>query len=191
MNKNWLWAGLLIPCMLLADDAEITQAINEGTQAYEQGQLSQAASQFDYAATLIRQQQASELGGLFPEPLPGWTAKKADSQAGSTAFFGGGINANRDYQKDKARLKISITKDSPLLQAVSMLFSNPSMASMGGYKQKRINGQTAMLKLEEHNQELQMLINNNTLIQFDGSGVNEEELLAYAEALDLDAISER
>ena len=192
MNKNWLWASLLIPCMLLADDAaEITAAINEGTQAYENGQLSQAATQFDYAATLIRQQQAGELGNLFPEPLSGWTAKKADSQAGSAAFFGGGINASREYQKDSARLTISITKDSPLLQAVGMLFSNPSMASMNGYKQKRINGHTAMFKLEERSQELQMLINNNILIQLDGRGIDEETLITYAEALDIDAISQQ
>lgn len=190
MNKNWLWASLLIPCMLLADDTEITQAINEGTQAYEQGQLSQAASQFDYTATLIRQQQASAIGNLLPEPLPGWTAGAAESQATSAAFFGGGINASRDYSKDSSRLTISITKDSPLLQAIGMLFSNPSMASMSGYKVKRINGHTAMMKQEGNNQELQVLVGNNILIQLDGSAVSETELQAYVEAIDIDAISQ-
>ena len=159
MNKNWLWVGLLTPCMLWASDADIKEVISEAAQAYESGQLSHAAAQFDYAATLIRQQQAGELGALFPEPLVGWTAKEADSQAGSAAFFGGGVNASREYHKGDASLKISITKDSPLLQAVGMLFSNPSMASMSGYKQKRINGHTAVVKLEERNQELQMMVN--------------------------------
>lgn len=191
MNKHWLWAGLLVPCMLFADEAEIQQAISEGTQAYESGQLSQAASQFDYAATLIRQQHADALGDLFPEPLSGWTAGKADTQAGSAAFFGGGITASREYRQGDTRLQISITKDSPLLQSMGMLFSNPSMASMGGYKQKRIHGQAAMYKIEERNQELQMLIGNNILIQLEGRGIGEEELLAYAEALDIEAISQR
>lgn len=191
MNKNWLWAGLLIPCMLFADDTEIKQAISEGTQAYQEGQLSQAASQFDYVATLIRQLQAGALGSLFPEPLPGWEAGQVESQAASAAFFGGGINATRDYRKGDASLEISISKDSPLLQAMGMLFNNPSMASMGGYKIKRISGHSAMLKMEDNSQELQILIANNILIQLNGSGVSETELLAYAEALDIDAISQR
>ncbi|MCT7654627.1 hypothetical protein MBH78_07230 [Oceanimonas sp. NS1] len=70
MNKHWLWAGLLLPGLLLADDAEIRRAIEEGTRAYEAGEWSQAASQFDYAATLVRQLQAGQLGELFPAPCP-------------------------------------------------------------------------------------------------------------------------
>ena len=74
---------------------------------------------------------------------------------------------------------------------MGMLFNNPSMASMGGYKIKRISGHSAMLKMEDNSQELQILIANNILIQLNGSGVSETELLAYAEALDIDAISQR
>lgn len=188
MNKNWLWVTLLIPCMLLADESEISQAIKQGTQAYQDGQLAKAASQFDYVATLIRQQQAEQLADVFPEPLPDWTANQAESQASSAAFFGGGITASRDYLKGTAQLTISISKDSPLLSAMAMLFSNPSMASMGGYKQIHINGRSAMLKLDEYSQELQMLINNSILVQLEGSGVDKEELLAYAKALDINAI---
>lgn len=191
MNKIWLWAGLLVPCMLLANEAEIEQAISEGTQAYQEGQLSQAASQFDYVATLIRQQQAEALGSLFPEPLPGWKAKKVASQGVSATFFGGGINASRNYHKGSASLEISITKDSPLLQAMAVLFSNANMASMAGYKVKRINGHTTMFKQDDNSLELHMLIASNILIQLNGSGLSETDLYAYAEALDIDAISKR
>ncbi|GHA14348.1 hypothetical protein [Oceanisphaera arctica] len=201
MNKRclWvgLWAGLLLPCALFADEtetrtetnAEIRQAITEGNRAYKAGELSQAAAQFDYVSTLIRQLQAGELGTLFPEPLTGWQAEKVDTQAGSAAFFGGGINASRRYRKDNASLELSITKDSPLLQTMAVLFTNPSMAAMGGYKVKRIKGQTAMMKEESNSRELQMLIANRILIQLRGRGVTEEDLNAYAEALDIEALT--
>ena len=189
MKQHWVWAGLLVPCLLLADSADIELAISEGSQAYQAGQLSQAASQFDYAATLIRQQQATELGTLFPEPLSGWKADAVKSEASSAAFFGGGINATRQYRKDGGSLEISITKDSPLLQTMAMLFTNPSMASMGGYKMKSIKGQTAMVKQEDKNQELQLLIDNRILVQLTGRGLSEQELEDYATALDIEAIS--
>ena len=194
MNKHWLWAAILVPGMLLADEiedthAEIKQAITAGTEAYQAGELSQAVTQFDYVSTLVRQLQAGELGKLFPEPLSGWKADEVESQAGSTAFFGGGINASRSYRKDGGQLEISITKDSPLLQTMGMLFTNPSMATMGGYKVKRIKGQTAMIKSEDNSQELQMMVANSILIQITGRGINENDLKAYAEALDIEAIT--
>ncbi|OXY81657.1 hypothetical protein [Oceanimonas doudoroffii] len=191
MNKHWLWAGLLLPGLLLADDAEIRRAIEEGTRAYEAGEWSQAASQFDYAATLVRQLQAGQLGELFPAPLPGWQAEDADTQAASATLFGGGIHASRQYHKDNARLEMTIAKNSPLLQTMAMLFTNPSMATMSGYKVRRINGQSAMVKEEGDSKELMMLVANTTLVQLSGRGseLAMADLEAYAGALDVNALS--
>ncbi|MGO4999927.1 hypothetical protein [Oceanisphaera sp. W20_SRM_FM3] len=202
MTKRSLWIGLLLPSLLLAsplwaadgdsksdDSNEINQAISTATEAYQAGELSQAVTQLDYAATLIRQLQAGELGKLFPEPLSGWEADKVDSQAGAAGLFGGGINASRSYRKGDNRLEISIMKDSPLLQTMGMLFANPSMATMGGYKVKRIKGHTAMSKAEDNSQELQMMIDNRILLQFHGRNISEDDLNAYAEAIDIEAIT--
>ncbi|OYD24247.1 hypothetical protein [Oceanimonas baumannii] len=191
MKKHWLWAGLLLPSLLLADDAEIRSAIEEGTRAYEAGEWSQAASQFDYAATLVRQLQAGQLGELFPEPLAGWQADDAETQAAGAALFGGGIHASRHYYKDDAELEMTITKNSPLLQTMAMMFTNPSMAAMSGYKVKRINGQTAMVQAEGDSKELMMLVANTTLIQLSGEGgdMTTADLEAYAGALDIKALS--
>lgn len=191
MKKHWIWAGLLLPGLLLANDAEIRQAIDEGTKAYEAGEWSQAASQFDYAATLVRQLQAGQLGELFPEPMSGWQADDAETKAAGAAMFGGGIHASRNYRKSNARLEMTITKNSPLLQTMAMMFSNPSMATMSGYKVRRINGQTAMMKDEGNRKELMMLVANTTLVQLNGRGneLTPEDLEAYASALDLEALS--
>lgn len=210
MTKRWLWISLLMPNLLLAGpllaaesntatkeaieaeneaENEIKQAITAATEAYQAGELSQAVTQLDYAATLIRQLQAGELGKLFPEPLAGWQADKVDSQAGAAGLFGGGINASRNYHQGDQRLEISIMKDSPLLQTMGMLFANPSMATMGGYKMKRIQGHTAMSKAEDNHQELQMMIENRILLQFNGRNISEDDLKAYAEAVDIEAIT--
>ena len=202
MTKKWMWTSLLIPSLLLSGqllaadtatdtateaDKEIKQAINTGSEAYQAGTLSQAVTQLDYAATLLRQLQAGELGQLFPEPLPGWQADEVDSQADAVGLFGGGINASRSYHKGDSRLEINIMKDSPLLQTMGMLFTNPSMATMTGYKMTRIQGHTAMTKAEDSHQELQMMTDNRILLQFNGRNVGEDDLKAYAEVVDLEA----
>lgn len=190
MRHTWLILGLLLPWALTASETDIDRAIEEGRQAYQAGDLSRAATQFDYVATLIRQQQAAGMGELFPPPLDGWQAEDVNSQAGAAAFFGGGIQASRSYRMDDKRLEIVITKDSPLLQTMAMLFTNPSMAVMGGYQIRQIQGQTAMYKAEGTGMELQMLIANSILLQFNGRGISEDELTAYAEAVDYQALTE-
>lgn len=191
MKHRLLILGLWLPWALSASEADIQQAIEEGQKAYQAGLLSQAAAQFDYVATLIRQQQAAGMGELFPAPLDGWQAEEVSSQAGSAAFFGGGINASRVYRMGDKRLEIVITKDSPLLQTMAMLFTNPSMAAMGGYQVKRIQGQTAMFKEEGSTMELQMLIANRLLLQLNGQGISEAELNAYADAIDYQALTKQ
>lgn len=202
MTKHYLWISILMLGLLLAGplvaigteatteaDNEVKQAITTATEAYQTGELSQAVTQLDYAATLIRQLQAGDLSKLFPEPLPGWQADKIDSQAGVAGLFGGGINASRSYHQGDNQLEINIMKDSPLLQTMGMLFSNPSMATMGGYKVKRIQGQTAMSKIDGNNRELQMMIENRILLQLHGRNISEDDLNAYADAIDIEAIT--
>ena len=200
MTKKWLLGSVLMPSLLLAGsltaaeitpaaDEEIKQAITTASEAYQTGELSQAAGQLDYAATLIRQLQADHLSQLLPEPLPGWKAGKAESQAGAMGLLGGGIHRSRNYQKDDSHLEISIMKDSPLLQTMGMLFNNPSMAAMSGYKVKKMQGQTAMIKDEDGDQELTMMIENRILLQLEGSNISADDLKAYADAINIEAIT--
>ncbi|MCT7654626.1 hypothetical protein MBH78_07225 [Oceanimonas sp. NS1] len=72
-----------------------------------------------------------------------------------------------------------------------MLFTNPSMATMSGYKVRRINGQSAMVKEEGDSKELMMLVANTTLVQLSGRGseLAMADLEAYAGALDVNALS--
>ena len=44
------------------------------------------------------------------------------------------------------------------------------------------------MKEEGNSRELQMLIANRILIRFNGQGITEQDLNAYAEALDIEAI---
>ena len=102
-------------------------------------------------------------------------------------MFGGGVNAEREYSKGNSRISISIMSDSPLLQSVMMMFSNPMFATADGGKMERINRQKAIVKYSpaDKSGELQMVVNNRFLVTVEGSDISREELLEYATAIDV------
>ncbi|WKE65597.1 hypothetical protein PVT67_18340 [Gallaecimonas kandeliae] len=183
----------LIPLALLASAAftcqagEIDDAIKAAQDAYQKGDLSNAAGQFEYAATLIRQEQGQQLTKLLPQPLDGWQAEEAQNDSTSGAIMGGGIQVSRVYRKgDDVSLELTLFKDSPMMQAMMGIFSNPGMAVMAGYKVKKVKGVNAMLKPDDMSLSL---MKGTLMVQLQCDGCQEPDLLAYANLLDLDAMA--
>jgi hypothetical protein len=136
------------------------------------------------------------LGDVFPEAPDGWKAEKPESQAAGRAMLGGGISATRAYSQKsgKGRAEIEIMTDSPMLQSLSMLFSNPMfLQGSGKGKLIKVQGQKAILKSRKENSaELQAMIDNKVLLKvtvrrYDGAADFAKEM---AEAVDLDKIRE-
>ena len=161
-----------------ADD--VTDAIDQARDLYDDGQTQAAITQLEFAAQMIRQARGASLAAFLPEPLDGWTAEAADVQSAGAAMFGGGTTVARSYQQAGQHVTISIITDSPLLQSMLMLFSNPVlMASQGGQLQM-IQGQQALVKPDG----VTMVLNNTYLVQVNG-GASAADFVAYAGAIDL------
>ena len=175
----------LYASLALAD--EVTDQIQEGLKAYEKGDLDTAAIALDSATSLIREMQAGDLSKVLPEPLPGWTAEEAETNTAGAAF-GAGMEASRAYRKDDEQVNISITGNSPLLQAVSMMFTNPAM--MGGdSKLVVIDGRKVIQDKQEHS--LQTMVNNNFLVAVEGDDLTaDESVKAYFQAIDFEALEQ-
>ncbi|MFQ5644455.1 MAG: hypothetical protein ACE5FQ_12280 [Thiogranum sp.] len=170
-----------------ADDDDVITSINEGMEYYKEGEYAEATSSLNYAVQLIQQKKGESLSGLLPEPLDGWTAAEAKSQAAGAAMFGGGVTAEREYSKDSSRIAIKIVTDSPMLQGVMMMFSNPMFATADGAKMERIGRQKAIVKYTPANKSgtIQIVVKNRFLVSVEGNDVSREELLDYAKATDL------
>lgn len=171
---------------------EVEDAIQEGLAAYKSEDYSGAASSLDYAAQLIRQKKGGELESVFPEPLEGWSADEASSEGTAAAMFGGGVTAERDYRRDDDSVSIRLVTDSPLLQGVMMMLSNPSFALADGGKLERINGQKGIVKYDadDRSGDINLVVDNRVLVTVEGNGVDRDELIAYASAVDFDKLSE-
>lgn len=179
---------LFAPC-LWADEVE--DAVKEGLQSYQDGDFSSAAGSLEYAAQLIRQKKGGELESLLPEPLPGWTAENTSSQAMGASLFGGGVTAERSYSKDDSSASVQLVTDSPMLQGVLMMLTNPAVATADGGRLKKINGQKAVIKYDQDSAsgEIQIVVANKFLVTVEGSNISQEDLMAYAEGIDFQKMS--
>lgn len=172
-------------CAVHANDdaAGVADAVKEGLGLYKDGKLSDAAAQFDYAATLVRQQRAQQVLVTFPEPPTGWQAEPATSETAG-AMFGGGITATRTYFKDEQQsVTIELVLDSPLLQSALAYITNPSLASMSGMKMIKVQGHKATLRDEDGQVEIQLPVNNSALFTVKGSDTSAAEVQQFANAL--------
>lgn len=174
MKKIWLVpiilmaaAMLLGPAPALAD--EIEDQINQALQLYQDGKLSKALSELEFAAAQLRQKKAEALGEVFPKDVAGWKAQKVKTEAMGAAMFGVGVSAAQNYRQESGsgRVEIKIVTDSPLLQSVAMMMNNPMFAQGGqGGRLIRVSGEKALLKEKADDRaELQTVLDGKVLLE--------------------------
>ena len=185
LQKTLLCCLFCASLQVAASESEIKDAISAATKHYQAGELSQAIAQLDYASTLIRQEKGEQVKLAFPAAPSGWQAEDAESDVAGAAMFGGGINASRTYYNDEHRIEIQLMMDSPMLQAFSMMLSNPSMIAMSGGKLTKIQGLQAVQKLEGEQLEIQFLTSAGAMITLTGDNAAQSTLLKLANAIDL------
>jgi hypothetical protein len=190
-NHNLRLLLILLSCSSIffsgtvwADD--VTDSIEEALEYYNEGDFVEAASSLDYASQLIRQKRSGSLESYLPEPLAGWSAKGVESQAAGAAYLGGMISAKRVYRKEQSQITIEIFTDSPMLQSMVMMFSNPAYASADGGKLTKINRQKAIIKYKpsDKNGEINIVVAKKYLVTIKGRKVSESDLVDYASAID-------
>jgi len=177
---------LLAAGSLLADD--VMDWINDGVEAYKKKDYSEAVTNFEYAAQLIRQMKGERMTAALPEALSGWKKTKSEAAAAGAAMFGGGSSASASYEKGDASCEISITSDNPMLSSILMMFSNPMLISGSGKKLIKVGGQKASLEYDGNHGEITVVVDKKVLVQITGDSIREEDLRAYAKAIDYDLI---
>jgi hypothetical protein len=171
---------------------DVLTTIDQAAKQYKNGDLAGAASNLDYAAQLVRQKKSENMKDLLPEPLSGWQAGEAGSQAIGTAVFGGGITVNREYKKGSSVVSIEIVSDSPVLQSVMMMLNNPMFAGASGGNLRTIKGQRAIVKYTESSKsgDISVVVAGRFMVTINGRQVSEAELVAYAEAVNFQELTQ-
>lgn len=165
---------------------EVEDSIKEALNQYKEKDFSEASSSLDYASQLIRQKRGEQFTQFLPKALKGWQSNKSKSSSVGKAMFGGGITAERKYTKGKSRVNVSIVSDSPVMQGLITVFSNPMFMGGNGKKLTRVGGQKAMTSYNENSKrgEIQVLVDKRFLVTIKGSKVSQEDLQAYAKSIE-------
>lgn len=180
---------LLTPSFIIAEEQDpVLQTIEKALQEYKDNNYSNAATNLDYASQLIRQKKGEALATFLPEALEGWIASEGTSQVTAASLFGGGLTAERAYTKDAAKVNIAILTDSPLLQPMIMMFSNPIFAASAG-QFELINGYKGIIKYQNDSGDVNIVVNNRFLITVKGLRVTRDELMTYAKNINLQGIA--
>lgn len=121
---------------------------------------------------------------FLPAPLSDdWHRSAPLTTVPDTQMLAGGMSTHAEYTKDNETCIVTITGDAPMMQGVSMSFSNPAVASMEGGRMKRIGTERVLITQDG---EVQAMA-NNYLSQYTGN-CSEENKLAYVAQTDFDGL---
>lgn len=171
---------------------EISDSIKEALEYYTSGDYTDAIESLNYAAQLIKQNKAETMESYLPKAPAGWTVESTDSQAAGAGMLGGGVTAERSYSNDSSRVTIQIITDSPVMQSVMMMFSNPMFAASEGGKLEKIGRQKAIVKHDPDARQgdIKIVVANRYFITVEGNQVDRETLIDFAKAIDFKKISD-
>ncbi|HER63145.1 MAG TPA: hypothetical protein ENO11_04115 [Desulfobacteraceae bacterium] len=178
-----LLTGFLLTSPVYAD--EVLSTVDQAVNQYKSGDYAGAASNLDFAAQLIRQKKSEELKGVFPEPLAGWNAEPATSQATGTSVFGRSVSVSRTYARKSSNVTIDIVTDSPVMQSLMMMLNNPVIAGAGGAKLETFSTHPGIIQYKESDRSgsVNIVVDKRFLVTVKGHQVDRDNLIAYAGAI--------
>ena len=96
---------------------EFTDTLESALKAYQEGDVSGARADLDYAGKLLLAMKSDTLATFRPEAPAGWTkaAADADEGAGFMGMLGGGTTAAATYRKGAEDFTITLVADSPMV----------------------------------------------------------------------------
>ena len=183
--------GLVSSTPTMAD--EIVEQIDAGKAYYADGDLSRALTELEFALNALRTEFSGQFMATLPEPPALWSAEKPTLESGA-ALFGAGVMVTRSYQEEKGsgRITAELMVDSPMVQALSAVFSSPILiANDPGLERIRLGKVNALLKWDADRGagDLSLALGGRILVKLIGQDLDEEAVLIdLMKDWDLDAV---
>ncbi|MFC3126307.1 hypothetical protein ACFOD4_14665 [Pseudoroseomonas globiformis] len=197
MKRTILGAALAVPLLLCAGPLradDISEGLERARELYEKGDIAGAVTEVNFALNGLHQKRAAAYAALFPAAPQGWTLGEADDAAGNALaaqMLGGGVMVEREYTKgDEQVIKATVIVDSPLIQALGAMASNPAMMGAGA-RRIRIGNDNAILQRESGSEDAEMtLVRGNVAVKLEATGVKDNDTLtALIKRFDLARLS--
>jgi len=179
--------------VLSARAVEVTDQLDAARKAYDTGELRGAIQALSFATARIQEKINDQLLKLLPEPLPGWQAEAAQSEAGGIAAMVAGTIISRTYRReDGAEVELRLMADSPMMAMMTMMMQTPFL--MQASKEMRVytnRGYQGMIQHTDDSDvwEISLMVGNRVVVQAKGSQIQDQRPVDdYLNALDLAAV---
>ncbi len=189
-----LAAAMTLTLLVLSARAvEVTDQLDAARKAYDTGELRGAIQALSFATARIQEKINDQLLKLLPEPLPGWQAEAAQSEAGGIAAMVAGTIISRTYRReDGAEVELRLMADSPMMAMMTMMMQTPFL--MQASKEMRVytnRGYQGMIQHTDDSDvwEISLMVGNRVVVQAKGSQIQDQRPVDdYLNALDLAAV---
>ena len=172
-------ALLALTSPALAD--EVSDTLSSALQAYEDGDITYAIEELDYAKQLLQAMKTDVLSTLLPEAPDGWTREVSDEMGQGLAMLGGGVGAEATYTMDDQSFTITFMANNPMVAAFGGMIGN---AGLLGGKMVRVGRE----KFLDSDGELSALIDNRILVQ--ATGADQDVMVPVLETIDFNALKD-
>ena len=193
MHKISIYITVLLlasvsPALSQTSEDPILQSLEAAAQHYREGGFTAALTDLTHASLMIHQKKGESLERLLPQPLNGWAVQQNRTPAAGSTDFEGTTTIEQRYIKNESSIMIRFSMDSPMMQSMLMMFSNPVFASSAGTLEL-IKGQKAIIDFQETSGNINLVIGSNILITIEGKNITRTDLLAAASMIDMDALT--
>lgn len=179
--------GIVATCLLcltvspaVADKA--SDAIDRAKNAYAQGDVGKAYIDLQIALTRVGRKLMAVYEKTFPAAPSGWKARNTRSRNRSNVPVQGFVLNRRYHELDgKGRITAQLIVDSPMLNAMAGMFSNPAMAMRMNYEHTDVEGagQPVWVKFDEDRNrgEAVLVIAGRIFIKLTGRNLEDADIL--------------
>jgi hypothetical protein len=189
-------AAALVLAPLAARADSFTDQLDQARKDYEQGDLSTAISDLEFATQELRGKLNTAYLATFPPAPAGWTAQDEKPEESAAAFPGGGNMLKRTYRAatGEATIEAQLMTGGGFLQGLAAMFMNPAMlAAQPGAKRVRVGKDNAVVTYDptDRTAKLMLDVGGKVTLMLDGKDLdNSDPLVQLANAWDVKKVRE-
>ncbi len=175
-----LTAALSLPLAAQAD--EISDTLQAAIDAYNEGDITYALEELDYARQKMMALRAEAFQQFLPAAPDGWSRDVETEMQAGLAMMGGGMGASAEYRAPDGSQYYTITMMADNAMVVSMGSMIANAAAMG-MKVERVGRQRVAI----NDGQAMALVNNRILVTVEGG--DEALMMQAMESIDFEALS--
>jgi len=164
-------------------------------KAFEAKEYGTAITALQAAIKAVQKLQRAAILEALPKPA-GYEVRDEEPADAANNPFGASLAAfgqtiTRHCEKEDKRFDIEVMANSPLVGMLAVQFSSPQMIKASGGELVEYGAHKAILKNDDGNLELMILLNEKHVVKVESRGHSEDELFAVFDQACVDRIEKQ